>query len=196
MQNLESKLQTHVPTKMRPLPNTTREPFPPGKALIQAQKKKKKNPNSKNASSEGSVSPQAHAVIIQHVQSPHKTSSLASSPVSYLYLTSQQGAREASEGTTRVCKASVQNGPKYILNNTQSAARGLSALIATALSAGKGTDLSVDCIWLLCWVSQGSSVGNAIKAVEAPLKTPTKREHQNTDWSTMEDMYLSFDGVL
>lgn len=87
------------------------------------KKKKKKNPNSKNASSEGSVSPQAHAVIIQHVQSPHKTSSLASSPASYLYLTSQQGAREASEGTTRVCKATVYKMVQNIFSTTRSQRR-------------------------------------------------------------------------
>lgn len=85
--------------------------------------KKKKLPNDKNTSSEGSASPQAHAVIIQDVQSPHKTSSLASSPVSYLYLTSQQGAREASEGTTRVCKATVYKMVQNIFSTTRSQRR-------------------------------------------------------------------------
>lgn len=65
----------------------------------------------------------------------------------------------------------------------------LSALIASALSAGKGTELSVDCIWLFCRVLQGSFAGNATKAVEAPLETPTKREHRNTDWFTVEDVH-------
>lgn len=85
-----------------------------------AKKKKKKLPNRKNKSSEGSVTPQAHAAIIQHVQSPPKTSSLASSPVSYLHLTSQQSAREASEGTTRVCKARVYKMVQNIFSTTRS----------------------------------------------------------------------------
>lgn len=107
-------------TKMWPLPNTTEEPFPPEEALIQAQKKL---PNSNNTSSEGSVTPQAHAVVIQHVQSPHKASSLVSSPVSYLYLTSQQGATEAGEGTTRVCKATVYKMVQNTFSTTRSQRR-------------------------------------------------------------------------
>lgn len=96
---------------------------------------KKKLPNSKNMSSEGSANPTSS-------RSYHSTCVIASQNFQpteltrFLFVFFKPAGYERGKPRNDMSLQGygVQNGPKYILNNQQSAACGLSAFIATVWS--------------------------------------------------------------
>lgn len=80
VQNLASKIHRQAATKCSNRPTHQR---------ASTSRKSFSASQTAKAQHRGSVTPQAHATITQHVQSPHKASSPVRSPVSYLRLTSQ-----------------------------------------------------------------------------------------------------------